>query len=146
MLSLERNSAPRIPLLWVNGGPCFSPSGTRAAWSGDETLLMNGGSDNCGGSVAGVREAFTYNTIPLSNPVGIFDQLATFTYQDTVISSNCSDNAHVDDGTASPYQGQQGMEHEFNTSDSDGCRSDALYAYEGWMNSISPRTTITLLN
>lgn len=117
-----------------------------AAWSGDETLLMSGGSDSCGGSGAGVREAFTYNNIPLSNPAGIFDQLATFTYQDTVVSTNCSGNAHIDDNTTSPYQGQQGMEHEFNTTDSDGCRSDALYAYEGWMNSISSRTTMTLLN
>ncbi|HXR66124.1 MAG TPA: cellulose binding domain-containing protein [Ktedonobacteraceae bacterium] len=116
-----------------------------AAWAGDQALLMSGGSDSCGGSGKGVREAFTYNSIPLSNPAGIFDQLATFTYQDSVTSTNCSGNAHIDDGTSSPFQGQQGMEHEVNTTDSSGCRSDALYVYEGWMNSISSRTTITLL-
>lgn len=115
------------------------------AWSGDEMLLMNGGADNCGGSGQGVREAFTYNGIPLTNPAGIFDQLVTFTYQDTVTSTACSGDAYINDGTTSPYQGQAGMEHEFNSSDGNGCRSDALYAFEGWMNSISSRTDLTLL-
>lgn len=115
------------------------------AWTGDQTLLMSGGADNCSGSGAGVREAFTYNSVPLTNPAGIFDQLATFTYQDTVTSTGAGGSAYIADQTTSPYQGQQGMEHEFNSTDSGGARSDALYAYEGWMNSISSRTTITLL-
>jgi hypothetical protein len=114
-----------------------------AAWNGRGTLLMSGGSDGCGGSGSGVRVAFVYGGVPLSNPVGIFDQLANFTYSDTVISVNGP--AHIHDNTTSPYQGQQGMEHEFNSTDSGGLRSDALYAYEGWMNSISSRTTLTLL-
>lgn len=115
------------------------------AWSGDQTLLMSGGSDSCGGTGKGVRQPFTYNAIPLSNPAGLFDQLVIFTYQDTVTSTACSGSAYIADNTTSPYQGQAGMEHEFNSSDSSGCRSDALYAYEGWMNSISSRTDITLL-
>jgi hypothetical protein len=116
-----------------------------AAWAFAQTLLMSGVSDSCGGSGAGAREAFIYNALPLTNPAGIFDQLATFTYQDTVTSAGCSGAAYIADGTTSPYQGQQGMEHEFNSTDGSGCRSDALYAYEGWMNSISSRTTMTLL-
>lgn len=109
-------------------------------------LFMSGGSDNCSGTGSGVRTAFTYNNIPLSNLAGIFDQLAIFTYQDTVTSTGAGGKAYIADNTTSPYQGQQGMEHEFNSTDSGGARSDALYAYEGWMNSISSRTDITLLN
>lgn len=115
------------------------------AWSGDETLLMSGGSDNCGGSGKGVREAFTYNSIPLNKPNGIFDQLATYTYQGAVTSTGASGKAYIADKTTSPYQGQTGMEEEFATTDSDGARSDALYAFEGWMNSITSRTTMTVL-
>ncbi|GHO56510.1 cellulose binding domain-containing protein [Ktedonobacter robiniae] len=118
----------------------------QAAWANAQTLFMSGGSDNCSGTGSGVRTAFTYNNIPLSNPAGIFDQLAIFTYQDTVTSTGAGGNAYIADNTTSPYQGQQGMEHEFNSTDSGGARSDALYAYEGWMNSISSRTDITLLN
>lgn len=113
------------------------------AWQGRSTLFMSGGSDECGGSGQGVRVASVYQSVSLSNPAGIFDKLAVFTYQDTVISVNGP--AHIADNTTSPYQGKSGMEHEFNSSDSGGLRSDALYAYEGWMNSISSRTTLTLL-
>ncbi len=106
---------------------------------------MSGGSDGCGGSGSGVRIAFVYGGVSLSNPVGVFGQLATYTYQDTVTSTGAGGLAFINDHTTSPYQGQQGMEHEFNSTDSGGARSDALYAYEGWMNSISSRTTLTLL-
>jgi hypothetical protein len=116
-----------------------------AAWNGRGTSLMSGGSDGCGGSGAGVRIAFVYGGVPLSNPVGIFAQLASFTYQDTVTSTGASGLAFIADHTTSPFQGQSGMEHEFNSTDSGGARSDALYAYEGWMNSISSRTTLILL-
>jgi hypothetical protein len=83
--------------------------------------------------------------VGLSNLPGIFHALATFTYQDTVTSTNCSGSAFINDNTTSPYQGQKGMEHEFNSTDGSGCRSDALYAFEGWMNSILSRTTLTVL-
>ncbi|HET8842512.1 MAG TPA: cellulose binding domain-containing protein, partial [Ktedonobacteraceae bacterium] len=82
------------------------------AWAQAQTLFMNGGNDSCSGSGAGVRTAFTYDQIPLSNPVGIFDKLVTFTYQDTVTSTGAGGKASIADGTTSPYQGQQGMEHE----------------------------------
>ena len=115
------------------------------AWSGDETLLMSGGSDNCSGSGKGVREAFTYSSVPLSNPAGIFNKLAVYTYQGAVTSTGAGGKAYIADNTTSPYQGQTGMEEEFATTDSDGARSDALYAFEGWMNSITSRTTMTVL-
>lgn len=115
------------------------------AWNGDANTLMNGSGDPCGGSGQGVRIPFTYMNAGLNNLPGIFDALATFTYQDTVTSTGCNGSASIDDHTTSPYQGQQGMEHEFNSTDSSGCRSDALYAFEGWMNSILSRTTMTVL-
>jgi hypothetical protein len=118
-----------------------------SAWSNTgATLMMQGGSDQCGGSGVGVKVPFTYFNVPLNNPVGIYAQLADFTYQDVVTSTAANGQAYIADHTTSPYQGQTGMEHEFNTTDSDGPRSDALYAYEGWMNSVTTRATLTALH
>lgn len=115
------------------------------AWQGDGNLLMTGSGDPCGGSGSGVTVPFTYMGNALTNLPGIFDALATYTYSATVTSNGCSGAAYIYDGTTSPYQGQAGMELEFNSTDSGGCRSDALYAFEGWMNSVLSRTTLTVL-
>ena len=109
------------------------------------TLMNSGGKDKCGGSGAGAKLAFVYQGATLNDPSGIFSKLASFTYQDTVTSSGANGKAFIVGHKTSPYQGQQGMEHEFNSSDSGGPRSEALYAFEGWMNSLSTRTTLTAL-
>ncbi|HLZ56393.1 MAG TPA: hypothetical protein VKR06_05545 [Ktedonosporobacter sp.] len=109
------------------------------------TLMTGGGKDACGGSGAGAKQPFVYQGATLSDPVGIFSKLAFFTYQDTVTSSGANGQAFIVGHKISPCQGLMGMEHEFNSSDSGGPRSDALYAFEGWMNSLSTRTTLTVL-
>jgi len=126
-----------------------------ATWAeSGATLMMQGGNDTCGGNGVGVRVPFVYQGVSLSDPVGIFAKLANFTYNETVVSRvdvYNNKNVHVGqagiaDGTTSPYEGQSGMEREFDSSDSGGTRSDALYAYEGWMNSVTTRTTLTVLD
>jgi hypothetical protein len=42
-------------------------------------------------------------------------------------------------------EGEGVMEHEFNARDGSGPRSDALYAYEGFMNSLTTRTSMFVL-
>lgn len=117
-----------------------------AAWSGSgATLITSGGKDKCGGSGVGVKLPFVYQGTTLSNPVTIFSKLALFTYGDTVTSSGAGGQAFIVGHKTSPCQGLSGMEHEFNSSDSGGARSDALYSFEGWMNSLSTRTTLTAL-
>ncbi len=116
------------------------------AWAGSGAILMtSGGKDNCGGSGVGAKVPFVYQGVALNDPVGIYSKLALFTYQDTVTSSGANGQAYIVGHKTSPCQGMQGMEHEFNSSDSGGPRSDALYAFEGWMNSLSTRTTMTAL-
>jgi hypothetical protein len=117
------------------------------------TLMMSGGNDACGGSGVGVRVPFVYQGAQLGDLVGIYADLANFTYNETVVSTvnvydkhkNLVGQASIADDTTSPYEGQAGMEREFDSSDSGGTRSDALYAYEGWMNSVATRTTLTVL-
>ncbi|MFB7740308.1 hypothetical protein ACFC08_39640 [Streptomyces sp. NPDC056112] len=107
--------------------------------------MENGAADCCGGNGVGVRKPFVYQDVPLNDPVGIFEKLADFTYDHQVSSSVGNGKAYIADGTTSPYEGQSGMLHEFDSSDSKGLRSDALYSYEGWMNSVTTRATMTVL-
>jgi hypothetical protein len=117
-----------------------------AAWAGSSaTLMTSGGNDKCGGSGVGAKVPFVYQGVALNDPVGIYSKLALFTYQDTVTSSGANGKAYIVGHKTSPCQGMKGMEHEFNSSDSGGPRSDALYSFEGWMNSLSTRTTMTVL-
>ncbi|MYV45433.1 hypothetical protein [Streptomyces sp. SID2888] len=110
-----------------------------------KNAMENGAPDCCGGKGAGVRQPFVYQGVPLDDPVGIFEKLAAFTYDQKVSSSVGNGTAYIADGTTSPYQGRDGMLHEFDSSDSKGLRSDALYSYEGWMNSVTTRATMTVL-
>ncbi len=116
------------------------------AWAGSgATLMTSGGKDKCGGSGVGAKVPFIYQGAALNDPVGVYAKLALFTYQDTVTSSGANGKAYIVGHKTSPCQGMKGMEHEFNSSDSGGPRSDALYSFEGWMNSLSTRTTMTVL-
>jgi hypothetical protein len=116
-----------------------------------KALMETGGHDTVGGSGAGVRMPFVYMGHHSSDLIGIYGALATFTWGQPVTStvSGASHGvpvtAHIDDNTTSPFEGQKGMEQEFNSTDSTGLRSDALYAYEGFMNSLTTRTTMFAL-
>jgi hypothetical protein len=99
-----------------------------------KTLMENGGqvtaSDGGTGSGKGVKAAFMYNGMSLSNIDGIMDNLVSYTYQSTVKSTAGTpggDYAYIIDGTNSPFEGRKGMLYEFASSDANGLRSDAEY-------------------
>jgi hypothetical protein len=65
------------------------------------------------------------------------------------VVSNTGDNGLayiIASGSSSPVLGQTGMCHEFASTDSGGVRSDALYSYEGWMNSLVTRASMKALS
>jgi hypothetical protein len=53
--------------------------------------------------------------------------------------------AQIIDATQSPVEGELGMGYEFNSDDSAGIRSDALYTFEGWLNNLITRATLQAL-
>jgi Cellulose binding domain len=117
------------------------------------------GLTNAGGCFATVGSAanaaiaipFVWKTIPATDPMGIWNQLASDTFDKTVtssvtgVSNGATVTAEIADGTTSPYEGQCCMGHEFDSTDSGGLRSSALYVYEGWMNVTGSRVTLTAL-
>lgn len=108
-------------------------------------LMENGGQDTFGGSGKGVKQPFTYQQVPLDQLFGIFEKLALFTYDQVVTDSGADGKAYILSQKSSPYKGKKGMMREFNSKDSGGPRSDALYCYESWMNQIPTRTNLQLL-
>jgi hypothetical protein len=53
--------------------------------------------------------------------------------------------AQIIDASQSPVEGELGMAYEFNSTDSAGIRSDALYSFEGWLNNLITRATLQAL-
>jgi hypothetical protein len=53
--------------------------------------------------------------------------------------------AQIIDASQSPVEGELGMAFEFNSTDSAGIRSDALYSFEGWLNNLITRATLQAL-
>jgi hypothetical protein len=53
--------------------------------------------------------------------------------------------AQIIDTTKSPVEGELGMGYEFNSDDSAGIRSDALYTFEGWLNNLITRASLEAL-
>ena len=53
--------------------------------------------------------------------------------------------AQIIDASQSPVQGELGMGYEFNSNDSAGIRSDALYTFEGWLNNLTTRASLQAL-
>jgi hypothetical protein len=94
---------------------------------------------------AAVTVPFVFNGVPLGNQNEIFYQMAlpapNSMYTGTVSNTGCGGAAHIDSGS-SPVLGQSGQAHELASTDSSGCRSDALYSYEGWMGSVEGRSTL----
>ena len=109
------------------------------------------GLTNAGGCFAAVGSAanspikrpFIYSGVHSSDLMGLWNTLAADTFDQTVTSVNGP--AHIADNTTSPEQGLFGMAHEFNSTDSQGLRSSALYAFEGWMNVTGSRVAMSTL-
>jgi len=66
-------------------------------------------------------------------------------YSKLVSSSGDNGKAFIISGQASPVQGQLGMCYEFDTIDTGGVRSDALYCYEAWLNSVATRSSMMMM-
>jgi fibronectin type 3 domain-containing protein len=95
------------------------------------------------GANAAIRHPFVYSGVHSSDLMGLWNTLAAATFDQTVTSVNGP--AHIADGTTSPVQGKLGMGREFNSTDSQGLRSSALYTFEGWMNVTGDRLAMTAL-
>ena len=114
-------------------------------------LTNAGGCFTTVGSAANsaIQHAWLWKGIAASNEMGIWSQLAADTFDLTVTSSvtgtsnGASVTAQISDGSNSPEQGQLGMGKEFDSTDSGGLRSSALYVYEGWMNVTGSRVAMT---
>lgn len=112
----------------------------KTAWSAaGKELMENGGSCTqvsgaSGGSGKGVKLAFKYNGMELSDYVGITENLVKYTYGGVVrndYGTKGSDAyAYIMNDGSSPYLGQNGMMLEFCSSDANGIRSDANYCYD----------------
>jgi hypothetical protein len=121
--------------------------------------LNAAGLTNAGGCFAQVGAAansaiavpFVYGGHPSSDLIGIYGSIEGFSFDKTAVSTvtgvsnGQTVTASIADGTTSPYDGQCCMEREFDSSDSGGLRSSALYAFEGWMNLLSARASMTVL-
>jgi len=113
----------------TNAGGCFTAAGPAAD--------------------AAIRTAWLWKGHTASDEMGIWNQLAEDTFDQTVTSSvsgtsnGASVTADIADGSTSPEQGLLGMGHEFDSTDSGGLRSSALYVYEGWMNVTGSRVAMT---
>jgi hypothetical protein len=108
-------------------------------------LTNAGGCFTTVGSAANsaIAHPFVYQGHQSSDLMGIWSTLAGNTFDKTAQSTVSP--AHIADGTTSPYDGQCCMGHEFNSTDSTGLRSSALYVFEGWMNVTGSRVTMEVL-
>jgi hypothetical protein len=68
-------------------------------------------------------------------------------YYWAVVSSQVAPDgvAQIIDAPQSPVEGALGMGYEFNSDDSAGIRSDALYTFEGWLNNLITRASLQAL-
>ncbi|WP_370373650.1 fibronectin type III domain-containing protein [Catenulispora sp. GP43] len=107
----------------TNAGQCFAAVGS-------------------GGNSA-IARPFVYSGHHSSDLMGIWSTIAGNTFDKTAQSTVSP--AHIADNTTSPYDGQCCMGHEFNSTDSSGLRSSALYTFEGWMNVTGSRVAMEVL-
>lgn len=101
-----------------------------------------------------VMTLFTYESIgqiPPTEPPDPNDLLTSSQpkpmYYWAVASSKVAPDgvAEIIDATQSPFEGELGMGYEFNSNDSAGIRSDALYTFEGWLNNLITRASLQAL-
>jgi hypothetical protein len=90
-----------------------------------------------------IARPFVYAGHGSSDLMGIWSTIAGNTFDKTAASTVSP--AHIADNTTSPYDGQCCMGHEFNSTDSSGLRSSALYVFEGWMNVTGARVAMEVL-
>ncbi|MEZ0070468.1 fibronectin type 3 domain-containing protein [Streptacidiphilus sp. MAP12-20] len=107
----------------TNAGGCFATAGSAAN--------------------SAIAVPFVYQGHHSSDLMGLWSVLAGNTFDKTAQST--VQTAHIADGTTSPYDGQCCMGHEFNSTDSSGLRSSALYTFEGWMNVTGSRVAMMAL-
>jgi Cellulose binding domain len=116
---------------FTNAARCYSAAGSAAT--------------------AAIARPFVWKGHPASDLMGIWNQLAADTFDRTVVSSvagvsqGAAVTAHIADGTTSPEEGKCCMGHEFDSNDSSGLRSSALYVFEGWMNVTASRVVLSVL-
>lgn len=108
-------------------------------------LMETGGSDGRGGTGAGVRTPFTYQGIPPRDVLGLLRARIDATHPHRVADRGANGAAFILNGGSSPTLDHPGMLQEFEHTDASGPRSDALYAYETWMNSVPARASVQLL-
>jgi len=125
MKELETAGFTNVIAEWKKGGKKLMEKGGNAT-------LADGSN---GGSGKGVKLAFTYKGIPLSDTEGIMVSLLEFAYGSVVTNDGGTkgqaDYAYIISGASSPFLGQNGMMTEFATLDGGGIRSDASYCYNG---------------
>ncbi|HEV2376308.1 MAG TPA: hypothetical protein VGS19_29575 [Streptosporangiaceae bacterium] len=126
---------------------------TLAAKLDSAGLTNAGGCYKTVGSAANsaIRPPFVWMGHPATDPMGIWSQLASDTFDQTVTSSVSGNNngsnvtAHIADNSTSPEDGRCCMGHEFNSDDDTGLRSSALYVFEGWMNVTGSRAAMSAI-
>ncbi|ATC64630.1 hypothetical protein CMV30_12045 [Nibricoccus aquaticus] len=130
---------PAIPKLLMEGGTIAL---------GEKSVLARGVPTRG----AGVRNRFTYDGIPLSQPWAMHRAEAVRLYSKAVrtqVTIHGKDTSRLlerkSKATVSPWEGQMGMCHEFETTDWDGLRTSAIYAYEGVMIDIGTASTLKIL-
>ena len=131
-----------------------------AAWDGMLTSFNDGaeasklsaaGLTNAAGCFTKLGSAGTgaiarpwfYQGHPSSDLPGLWSTIAGATFDKT--GASVVQVAHIADNTTSPYDGKCCMGHEFDSTDSSGLRSSALYVYEGWMNVTGARVAMVTL-
>src|SRR5690606_13446655 len=95
----------------------------------------------------GVKLPFKWNRYPLDDLRGIFHSQSVTGSSKSMYGRTVTNGigpAHILSGS-SPVLGQRGMCLEFQSTDTGGVRSDAAYAFEGWMNSLITRATMKRL-
>jgi hypothetical protein len=140
------------PAVWNQMLAAFNDADEVAALTGAGLVNAAGCFATAGGAAnAAIQLPFVWKGISATDPEAIWNQLAADTFDLTVTSSvsGVSDavsvTAQIADGTTSPEEGEYGMGHEFDSTDSEGLRSSALYVYEGWMNVTGARVAMTAL-
>ncbi len=130
--------------LMEDGGSLGDDPGSPATGYSVKYKVENAGPAGSYGSGAGVRNAFTYKGVPLSDPFGIFKKVADRNYSKTVIDG-IPEKSWILDNSSSPYLGKQGMYLEFDGLDGEGRRSDAGYVMKDFLNSTTTGSTLKVL-
>ncbi|MDP2138870.1 MAG: hypothetical protein Q8J74_13550 [Candidatus Didemnitutus sp.] len=131
--------SPEIRGLMMHGGPVAVPA----------TQILAQGVVTRG---AGVRNTFTLDGITLHEPWAMHRAQAVQLYSKAVRTHVVHSGAvasrllhRTSTATESPWEGQMGMLHEFESTDWGGLRTSLGYAYEGVMIDIPTATTLKLL-